>query len=60
MTISPLWATGIRICRSSREGFAGLAKKIEAMGLKFGLWFDLEMTNKKSRLYEEHPVLDLI
>ena len=25
------------------------------MGLKFGLWFEPEMTNKKSRLYEEHP-----
>ena len=36
-------------------GIAGLAKKIEAMGLKFGLWFEPEMTNKKSRLYEEHP-----
>lgn len=29
-------------------GIAGLAKKIEAMGLKFGLWFEPEMTNKKA------------
>ena len=25
------------------------------MGLKFGLWFEPEMTNKESRLYREHP-----
>ena len=32
----------------------GLSKKIEAMGLKFGLWFEPEMVNRVSRLYEEH------
>ena len=37
------------------EGVEGLSKKIEAMGLKFGLWFEPEMVNKVSRLYEEHP-----
>ena len=37
------------------EGITGLARKIEAMGLRFGLWFEPEMTNKKSRLYQEHP-----
>ena len=31
-------------------GIAGLAKKIEAMGLKFGLWFEPEMTNKKKQV----------
>ena len=37
------------------EGIAGLAKKVEAEGMKFGLWFEPEMTNKESRLYREHP-----
>lgn len=36
-------------------GITGLARKIEAMGLRFGLWFEPEMTNEKSRLYQEHP-----
>lgn len=37
------------------EGIAGLAKKVEAEGMKFGLWFEPEMTNKDSQLYREHP-----
>ncbi len=37
------------------EGVEGLSRKIEAMGLKFGLWFEPEMVNKISRLFEEHP-----
>ena len=28
MTISPLWATGIRICRSSREGLPDLPRRL--------------------------------
>ena len=36
------------------DGVEGLSKKIEAMGLKFGLWFEPEMVNRVSRLYEEH------
>jgi alpha-galactosidase len=36
-------------------GISGLARKIEAMGMKFGLWFEPEMISRKSRLYEEHP-----
>lgn len=36
------------------EGVEGLSRKIEALGLKFGLWFEPEMVNKASRLYEEH------
>ena len=32
-----------------------LAEKINAKGLKFGLWIELEMTNKDSDLYRAHP-----
>ncbi|WP_342759629.1 alpha-galactosidase [Kineothrix sedimenti] len=37
------------------EGIGGLARKINAMGMKFGLWFEPEMVNKDSDLYREHP-----
>lgn len=37
------------------NGIGGLAKKIEAMGLKFGLWIEPEMINKDSELYNKHP-----
>lgn len=37
------------------EGISGLSRKIEAMGLKFGLWFEPEMANKDSDLYRAHP-----
>lgn len=37
------------------NGIAGLAKKIEELGLKFGLWFEPEMTNKDSDLFRAHP-----
>ena len=36
------------------EGITGLAQKIEALGMKFGLWFEPEMVNKDSDLYREH------
>lgn len=36
-------------------GITGLSQKIEEMGLKFGLWFEPEMTNKDSDLYRAHP-----
>lgn len=36
-------------------GISGLSEKIEAMGLKFGLWIEPEMVNKNSRFYEAHP-----
>ena len=32
-----------------------LAEKINAMGLKFGLWIEPEMVNKESDLYRAHP-----
>jgi alpha-galactosidase len=36
-------------------GISGLSQKIEALGLKFGLWVELEMINKDSELYRQHP-----
>ena len=32
-----------------------MRKKIENLGMKFGLWFEPEMVNKDSGLYREHP-----
>lgn len=37
------------------DGVDGLAKKINAMGLKFGLWFEPEMISPDSELYRAHP-----
>ena len=36
------------------DGVDGLARKIKAMGLDFGIWVEPEMVNVKSRLYEKH------
>lgn len=37
------------------NGIRGLAERIEALGMKFGLWFEPEMVNKDSDLYRAHP-----
>lgn len=37
------------------NGIAHLAKSIESLGMKFGMWFEPEMVNKNSDLYQEHP-----
>ena len=37
------------------DGIVGLAKKMTAMGLKFGLWIEPEMVNLDSDLYRQHP-----
>lgn len=36
-------------------GVKGIADKIKALGLKFGIWVEPEMVNVDSRLYEKHP-----
>ncbi len=36
-------------------GIGGLARKVEALGLKFGLWFEPEMVSRKSELFSAHP-----
>ena len=37
------------------EGMKGLADKIRAKGLEFGLWFEPESVNPDSDLYRAHP-----
>ncbi|MBQ9515159.1 MAG: alpha-galactosidase [Ruminococcus sp.] len=37
------------------NGLDGLIKKINDMGLKFGLWVEPEMVNENSDLYRAHP-----
>lgn len=37
------------------KGISGLAERIEALGMKFGLWFEPEMVNKDSDLFRAHP-----
>ncbi|MBM6614496.1 alpha-galactosidase [Desemzia sp. RIT804] len=37
------------------NGVKGLSEKIHQLGLKFGLWFEPEMVNKDTKLYEHHP-----
>lgn len=36
-------------------GLASLAGRINALGMRFGLWFEPEMVNKDSDLYRAHP-----
>lgn len=37
------------------SGLSGLAKKINKLGMKFGLWFEPESINIESKLYKSHP-----
>ncbi len=37
------------------DGISGLSKRIEALGMKFGIWFEPEMVNADSDLYRAHP-----
>lgn len=37
------------------DGISGLVKKINKLGLKFGLWFEPEMISEDSELYRAHP-----
>ena len=41
--------------RKLPNGLKGLADRIEAIGMKLGLWVEPEMISPKSKLYEEHP-----
>ncbi len=36
------------------NGIAGIAQRMEEMGIKFGLWFEPEMVNEDSELYRQH------
>lgn len=37
------------------NGIAGLSRKVEELGLMFGLWFEPEMVNEDSDLFRAHP-----
>ena len=37
------------------DGLGGLAKQINALGMRFGLWFEPEMVSPDSDLYRAHP-----
>ena len=37
------------------RGVAALAERVEALGMKFGLWFEPEMVSRDSELYRAHP-----
>ena len=37
------------------QGMAGLARKINALGMKFGFWIEPEMVNPDSNLFRRHP-----
>ena len=37
------------------NGLKSLAEKINALGMRFGLWFEPEMVNPDSELYRNHP-----
>ena len=41
--------------RKLPDGLDGLARAIEALGLRFGLWIEPEMVSRRSRLFEAHP-----
>lgn len=41
--------------RKLPNGLKGVADRIEALGMKFGLWVEPEMISEKSKLYEKHP-----
>ena len=36
-------------------GLDSVARKVEALGLRFGLWIEPEMVSERSRLFEAHP-----
>lgn len=37
------------------NGLKGLAERVNALGMTFGLWFEPEMISEDSNLYREHP-----
>ncbi len=38
-----------------KGGLASLVKKINGLGMKFGIWFEPEMVSEDSELYRAHP-----
>ncbi|MBR2187415.1 MAG: alpha-galactosidase [Lachnospiraceae bacterium] len=37
------------------QGMAGLSRKVNALGMKFGFWIEPEMVNPDSNLFRRHP-----
>ncbi len=37
------------------DGIGGIARKVNRLGLSFGLWVEPEMVNVNSKLYKDHP-----
>ena len=48
-------ATGSSTGASCPNGIDGLARKVEALGLRFGLWIEPEMVSARSQLFADHP-----
>ena len=36
-------------------GVDAIARKVEALGMRFGLWIEPEMVSRRSHLFDEHP-----
>jgi len=41
--------------RKLPNGIDGLARRIEGLGIAFGIWIEPEMISERSRLFTEHP-----
>ncbi|HET7028862.1 MAG TPA: alpha-galactosidase, partial [Candidatus Limnocylindrales bacterium] len=41
--------------RKLPNGIDGLARKVEALGMRFGLWIEPEMVSRRSELFQAHP-----
>jgi alpha-galactosidase len=41
--------------RKLPNGIDGLARRIEGLGIAFGIWIEPEMISERSRLFAEHP-----
>src|SRR3954453_2914208 len=41
--------------RKLPAGLDGVASKVEALGIRFGLWIEPEMISERSQLFEAHP-----
>lgn len=55
----PMESGGLGDWRADRKklpgGLGGLAEKIEALGMRFGLWMEPEMVSINSDIYRAHP-----
>jgi alpha-galactosidase len=41
--------------RKLPDGLEGLGARVEALGLRFGIWIEPEMVSERSQLFEAHP-----